>query len=158
MGLQGGVRQIQHPFSETLRFGTAMYSTTGTTGFGTTGFGGSATMGTSNRPAFASSIGVRRSPTFTVALGPEVAPPSAEGPLQSRPDLQNVLALSSRLSSRDTIQVGMVGPVVVLRGTVLNEHDRRLAENLIRLSPGVHEVRNELAIPGTPPPAPALRP
>jgi hypothetical protein len=156
MGLQSpawGVRAIQHPApgGEALIFGTALYNTTGTTGFGA---GASAGLGSNSQGAFGSSIGVRRSPAFMVEMGsglaPGAAPASTAGPLQGRPDLQNVLALSSRLSSRDTIRVGMAGPVVVLRGTVLNEHDRRLAENLLRLSPGVHEVRNELVIQGSP--------
>jgi hypothetical protein len=156
MGLQGGARQIQHPFtSETLRFGTPLYTNTTT---GTASMGGGAGMGMTNRGGYGTSIGIRRAPAYTVALGSEVAPSTAAGPLQVRADLQDVLARSSRLNARDTIQVGMVGPVVVLRGTVLDEHDRRLAENLIRLSPGVHEIRNELVVPGATASTSALRP
>jgi hypothetical protein len=156
MGLQapgwGNRSGLASPqLGQALRFGTPVYSTTNTTGM-STGMGGSASMGMTNRGAFASSIGIRRSLPFMVDTGLGSGPAPANvpltGPLQARPDLQAVLERSSRLSSRDTIQVGMVGPVVVLRGTVLNEHDRRLAEGLIRLSPGVHEIRNELAIQG----------
>jgi hypothetical protein len=159
MGMQSpawGVRQgLQSPQSgQALRFGSLLYNNT----TGTATMGGSAGMGMTNRGGYGTSIGIRRAPAYTVALSSEVAPSTAAGPLQVRADLQDVLARSSRLNARDTIQVGMVGPVVVLRGTVLDEHDRRLAENLIRLSPGVHEIRNELVVPGATASTSALRP
>jgi osmotically-inducible protein OsmY len=67
---------------------------------------------------------------------------------QIRTDLQDVLARSSRLKSRGSIQVASDGGVVVLRGTVPDDHERRHAESLVRLTPGVREVRNELKIQG----------
>jgi hypothetical protein len=66
---------------------------------------------------------------------------------QARPDLLEVLTPVERLSSRNNIQVGMEGNTVVLRGPVKNDYERRLAEALIRLSPGVSDVRNELEAP-----------
>jgi len=38
------------------------------------------------------------------------------------------------------------GEVIVLRGRVADEDERRLVEGMVRLEPGVHEVRNELEI------------
>ncbi len=72
-----------------------------------------------------------------------------------RTDLQGVLVRSSSLPSARDIQVAMDGSVVVLRGPVSNDDERRLAENLVRLTPGVHDVRNELQVRETaPPPTP----
>jgi osmotically-inducible protein OsmY len=45
-----------------------------------------------------------------------------------------------------TIQVATEGDSLVLRGIVKDEHDRRLAEAIARLTPGVRELRNELAV------------
>jgi len=56
--------------------------------------------------------------------------------------LENVSAISSA-----NIQVVVAGPTVILRGRVADENERRLAEGLVRLTPGVHEVRNELRLP-----------
>jgi hypothetical protein len=72
---------------------------------------------------------------------------------QVRPDLREVLTRTDvdRLPSRENIQVGMEGHTVVLRGPVKNDYERRLAEALIRLSPGVTDVRNELEAPSVEP-------
>jgi osmotically-inducible protein OsmY len=67
--------------------------------------------------------------------------------------LQDVLARSTSLSPNRSIRIDVVGQVVVLRGMVPTEHDRRLAESLIRLTPGVRDVRNQLqTLEALPPP------
>jgi osmotically-inducible protein OsmY len=71
-------------------------------------------------------------------------------PSRLRVDLQDVLQRSVLSTSRG-IQVAMDGPVVVLQGKADNEHDRELAEALIRLRPGVYDVRNEIQVLGGPP-------
>jgi hypothetical protein len=68
------------------------------------------------------------------------------GPLNPREDLQQIVARSSTLSARDSIRVLGDGAIVVLRGSVVNDYDRQLAEALVRLSPGVQTVRNELTV------------
>jgi hypothetical protein len=69
------------------------------------------------------------------------------GPAQERRDLQELLARSSNLTAGGrNLQVFMDGITVVIRGTVTDDHDRRLAEALLRLSPGVREVRNEVVV------------
>ena len=65
-----------------------------------------------------------------------------------RGDLQAIIARSSRLPSRDNIQVLAQGDTIVLRGMVRDDRERRLAEAVLRLSPGVREIRNELQTPG----------
>jgi hypothetical protein len=160
-------------YTQALPFGTPTYgtaslmtTTTGTTGtLGSTGslggsnpFGGSTlggsnpfgsnTLGTANqatRPfTGASSIGVRRAPAYTTTLAFDYTPRTATS---VRTDLDRVLSSTSRLPSRDSIRFEMDGSTVVLRGQVRNERERRLAEALVRLTPGVREVRNELVVP-----------
>jgi osmotically-inducible protein OsmY len=67
-------------------------------------------------------------------------------------DVQGILARSSSLSNGRDIQVAADGTVLVLRGRVASERDRRLAEGLALMSPGVYEIRNELQVG----PAPAV--
>ncbi len=146
-------------YSSALPFGTATYVTTGTgqlgggsqfgsTGTGFGGLGGSAALTTTGR-AFpgASSIGVRRAPAYTTTLGFDFTPRT---PDLVRTDLQAVLARSSRLPSSQNIQVVMDGNEVVLRGKVATAGERRLAEGLVRLTPGVRSVRNEIEAPADP--------
>ena len=45
------------------------------------------------------------------------------------------------------ITVATDGNTVVLTGAVASDDERRLVENMIRLEPGVHSVRNELQVP-----------
>ena len=70
------------------------------------------------------------------------------GPSQLQSEVTQVLARSTSLSPTRDIQVNVEGPMVVLRGTVASPHDRSLAEALVRLTPGVENVRNELQVPG----------
>ena len=67
-----------------------------------------------------------------------------------RADLQGVLSRSTVLTAPENIQVSMNGDTVVLRGTVPRERDRRQAEGLIRLTPGVRDVRNEIVVRPSP--------
>ena len=47
------------------------------------------------------------------------------------------------------IQVMLDGSTIVLRGKVGDDDERRLAENVLRLTPGVRDIRNELALDGS---------
>jgi hypothetical protein len=75
--------------------------------------------------------------------------PAAPNIVQS--DVQGMLTRSTSLSPNRDIRVAVEGPAMVLRGNVASEQDRRLAEALVRLTPGVHEIRNELTVTGPPP-------
>jgi hypothetical protein len=68
-----------------------------------------------------------------------------------RDDLQGILLRSTRLTTPAGISVTMDGNTVVLSGTVASEDERRLAENMLRLAPGVRDLRNELQAPATGP-------
>lgn len=93
---------------------------------------------------------LNRTPRYTTVLGedfaPIVTPPAA---LQSK--LQDTVSRSSALKSRDQIRVAVDGDVVVLTGFVASERERGLAENVLRLTPGVNAIANQLVVRGAPP-------
>ncbi len=139
-GMPGGSR---------ASFGTPLYGTitavtTPTSGGlagGRSGTGGIGGTGLTSSGA----VGVR-APAYSAALGFPYRPAA---PSRLQTDLKAMLGRSSSLpASRDIQVVVLVDSTVVLRGKVADEHDRRLAEGLVRLSPGVHAVRNELQVPG----------
>lgn len=136
--------------STQARFGSPLYTinatTTGTTGIGLgRGMTGSAsTMLGAGMASYGSSTSTLRPGIYQSPLGQAPTPLSQN--VQPRADLQQIVARSSSLSPKDSIQVLSDGDVVVLRGTVVSEYDRRFAEALVRLSPGTRNLVNELKI------------
>jgi len=65
-----------------------------------------------------------------------------------------------RLQMRSPLEVSVRGRTATLRGTVSTEHERLLAEQMVRLEPGIWEVDNQLALEPVPAenPAPATTP
>lgn len=59
-------------------------------------------------------------------------------------ELQGIIARSSQIKQPGAIQVSMEGGVVVLRGKAATDDERRLIEGMMRLTPGVRQVKNEL--------------
>jgi hypothetical protein len=95
--------------------------------------------------------GTRRA-AYVVGLGSGFRPP---GPGVTQAEVEQVLARSTALNPNRDIRVAVDGAAVILRGTVASDYDRRLAEAMVRLSPGVYEVRNLLEVkPPAPGPAP----
>jgi osmotically-inducible protein OsmY len=111
---------------------------------------GTASLSGANNQGYpgSNSIGIRRAPTFTTAIAFEITPVKATA-VQTQ--VQSMLAKSSKILSKDTIIVAVDGDGLVLRGLAKDDHERRLAEALVRLTPGVRNVRNELAVPETAP-------
>jgi hypothetical protein len=133
--------------TRSVAFGQPLYklSTSGTSNYGNrSSVSGYASSSTSSGAG--STIGMRRDAAYATVVDSALrsGPPAA--PLTARADLQQVIARSSSLSSKDNIKVMTDGSVVVLQGTVANEAERRLAEGLVRLNRGVYEVRNELQV------------
>jgi hypothetical protein len=89
-------------------------------------------------------IGVRRLPAYATTLKIKDMPP-LETPVEVRADLQNMLAHSGQFDAKDAVRVLMDGRAVVLQGEVADDDERRLVENMVRLTPGVNVIRNELA-------------
>jgi osmotically-inducible protein OsmY len=61
-------------------------------------------------------------------------------------DLNAVIARSSRLPSASGIDVSIDQGIVVLRGAVASDKERRVLEAIVRMSPGVREIRNEVRV------------
>jgi hypothetical protein len=133
------------------QFGTAMFTVTQTTLTGTGNYSGKGMTGVAvvqptagGTPTYGSSVGVRKAPTY-------VTEPRFRAPLVSLPamevNVRTAVERSGRLQANgNALRVVMDGPVVVLRGTVTDRDDRNLAEDVVRLIPGVQEVRNEIAV------------
>jgi hypothetical protein len=139
------------PSKSSVSFGAPLYGTALTTstgaGSGRTLGAGSATATTGKMggypPATGSATPLSKAPVYSIVVGFPTRPPA---PAQLQSNLAGVLARSTALGSDRRIAISGDGATVVLRGTVSNEHDRRLAEAMTRLTPGVHDVRNELQI------------
>ncbi|MBL8794212.1 MAG: BON domain-containing protein [Planctomycetia bacterium] len=167
----------------TVAFGTPLYSTlysgTGTTAGvsggvggvggvggagrigGTTGIGGAGSVGgvgsvtAGFTPMNTNAMINRRPASYSTSIAFKYRPtPQAE----VQASLRRMLARSSDLAGNDSLEVLLDGQTYVLRGTVAEYQQSRLAENLLRLSPGVREVRNEIAIQETAPPPKPLNP
>jgi BON domain len=122
-------------------FGTALYTITNTQ----TNTGRVTTSTTNqNNTSYGSGVGVRRLPAYATTLKiKDPPPPPSAAAVQL--DLQNMIVLSPQLDSRNAIRVLIDGQAVVLQGQVVDDEERRMVENMVRLTPGVGVVRNELA-------------
>jgi len=69
-------------------------------------------------------------------------------PAQFQANMQGVINRTSAVSNPAGVQV-ITGPNggVILRGTARSEDEARAAENVLRLTPGVRDVQNELTFP-----------
>ena len=114
----------------------------------TSGAGGGAGTTSTTANGF-NTIGVRRTPQYmTIVANSMLPPPAPAGQLQA--SLKATLSQSSQLPSGKNLNVAVESfnnqPVVVLQGTVATEEERRLAENLLRLTPGVRLVKNNIQV------------
>lgn len=71
--------------------------------------------------------------------------PVAAPRLQS--SLRDILSRAPTLTNAAGVQVQVDGNAVLLRGTVRDADEARLVEGLVRLTPGVGRITNELAYP-----------
>lgn len=122
----------------TGRAGTTVGGRAGTGATGSLSTGVSFTQGGSVGPA----IG-RRGPVVGSTL--RFAVPARDMEFV-RGDVQRSIAGASGLTNAAGVSVQLDNGVVVLRGRVASEDERRLAENVARLSPGVRQVKNELVV------------
>jgi hypothetical protein len=136
------------------QFGSAMFNITQSTlgtGTSSTAYNSKSSYGTAVvQPAVAaaamniSTVGVRKAPSYVTEARFRL-PPVALAALEA--DVRGAVENSSPLQSNgNRVRVVMDGPVVVLRGTVGGRDDRNLAEDLVRLIPGVTAVSNELTV------------
>ena len=63
-------------------------------------------------------------------------------------ELRGMLNRSTMISNPAGVQLAMAdGGTVVLRGAVRNQDEARTVEGMIRLTPGVRAIKNELTYP-----------
>lgn len=98
-----------------------------------------------NSPAEFDNAHFRKVTPFATVLSADIPRP-VRAPTQLAGNLRNVLDRSTQLASQQTIRLQVEGEIVVLTGSVATEKERRLAENLLRLTPGVVDVVNELQV------------
>jgi hypothetical protein len=85
------------------------------------------------------------------AGGPAVLVAFPAGPPASDPFAARIAATlerATRIKRLSPIRVTVANETAILRGRVATSQDRELAENLVRLEPGVWEVKNELVVEG----------
>ena len=88
----------------------------------------------------------RKNPVYATTLSEDV-PLVSHPALQLRTEVQDVLARSSDLKPTSQIEVSVLdGGLVVLSGNVSTARERRLAGNLISITPGVRRVQNQLNV------------
>jgi hypothetical protein len=132
-------------------FGAGMANiTTGTT---TTGKGGGGGGGSANISSGFNTIGVKRAPSYGVVADPDLlAPRNSFGTLpQLQQDLRASLQQSASLPSAKNLDVQLDNDTFVLTGTVATDRERRLAEGLVRMTPGVRNVRNNIQLAASSP-------
>jgi hypothetical protein len=111
----------------------------------TGGYGGGGGGGSNLNNVGFNTIGVKRNPQYITTL--DFDRPAPMPKTQVRANLQAVLAQSPALQNKG-LNVLLDGQTVVLQGTVATAKDRQLAEGLLRLTPGVDDVRNEIVVVG----------
>lgn len=121
-------------------FGSATTSTTGAGSAGGTarGAGAGGSVVSANLQQTSNSR-LHYSTVIKFPTRPIVAP-------QLYAELRAILDRSTMIQNPTEIKVFVNGNTVTLRGTAINDDERRLVEGIVRLTPGVREVRNELAV------------
>ena len=137
-------------------------STTGTGGGGaggsTAGFGGASTgttAGAGGRGGQGASANSSSQQNSNLSSGRQIAytatlkfAPPALPPSQMQTDLRGMIDASSGIANAKGISIAAgEGGVVVLKGAAKDEDEARLIEGMIRLTPGVRSVQNELKFP-----------
>jgi len=123
-------------------FGQPLYAlqtaTTTTTATGTT-------ANTQSQGTGFSTVGMSKAPAYVTALSDDFAVSRPSGNQLQR-QLAALLDRTSALRGQGTIDVTVKGSEVILKGRVNKDLLRGLAEGLVRMTPGVSDVRNELQV------------
>ena len=85
-----------------------------------------------------------------IRLGFQRPQPTTEAVRRSLAD--RVIRLG-QIQTRSPLDVSVQGATATLRGSVATDRDRILAEQMVRLEPGVWKVQNELVVASVPAPA-----
>ncbi|MSR80275.1 MAG: BON domain-containing protein [Gemmataceae bacterium] len=173
---------LQHGYSNvsSATFGEPLYSSTilGTTSSGSTGGGAGRQTGAAGRTGANARGGASGGSTtgaaatfvpsttpatprklpYTTGLASDLIPtqspiPGAIQRNEMRTQLKSYLvAAKNRLPTADKIDIVFDNELVVLRGEVNSEREKRLAANMLLLTPGIRGLRNEIQVKGEIPP------
>lgn len=155
----GGTARTGGATGTTSGFGGTTGTAASTTGFGATGTTGG--RGGAQQGGFGGTTGTRggqqggtqqnnglttgRQISYTATL--KFAAPSIPV-AQMQTDLRGMIDTSSSIADAKGVSVTAGdGGVIVLKGNAKDEDEARLIENMIRLTPGVKDVKNELKFP-----------
>jgi hypothetical protein len=138
-------------------FGSPLYGTTGTTGrgaIGGTGTTGTGTAGGAGRTGIGGQSSTNQS-GILIPLPVQInytaqmqfaTPPVAAGKILT--EIRSTIDNTSMIANPKTVQVITdASNNVTLRGNVKDDDESRLIEGLVRLTPGVGSIKNELAFP-----------
>lgn len=148
-----GVERANAPFGQplytatsTANRGAAAQRGTATIAGGRARVGGAGVAGTTGRQGdftIPGNMGTRYPHIATVVAFKSPAP--AADRLLS--DVRATIDRSSSISSKAGISITAEGRNIILRGRVASDEERRHVEALLRLTPGLGEIRNELIAP-----------
>lgn len=123
--------------------GPSQFGPSGASGFGQNRFGG---RGSQFRGLGAGSRRSRGEIRAKIRLGFRVPRPSPVELTLKSSNLATRLEKSSWLKTRSPVEVSIESGTATLRGVVATDHDRRLAERMARLQPGIRLVENQLTV------------
>jgi hypothetical protein len=104
------------------------------------GQGGRSNLGNQARRQTQNFAQYKTNVTFAPKTGSPIESPATSGPIVATIE-QSFTALP-----QSGIRVNVEDGTVVLRGTVATASDRRVAERMAKLEPGVDRVQNELVV------------
>ncbi|MFH1264503.1 MAG: BON domain-containing protein [Planctomycetota bacterium] len=126
--------------------GPSQFGPSGGSGFGQDRFGG---RGSQFRGSGAGTRRSRGEIRAKIRLGFSVPRPNPAQLALKSSNLATQLEKSSWLQTQSPVEVSIESGTAILRGVVATDHDRRLAERMARLQPGIRQVENQLTV--TPP-------
>lgn len=150
--------------STSVSVGGSGGSTSGRTGGSNTRGGTSGRTGSMSGSSATSSFVPSTTPAtprglpYTTALAADLEPtqtpiPGAAERTELRGKLKDILvSAKDRLPSADNVEIAFENDQLVLKGEVNTERERRLAANMLLLTPGISRVRNDLQVKGAPSP------
>jgi osmotically-inducible protein OsmY len=144
-----GIGMVDVTGKQTIKknFGQAMYSvySTATTG-GSGTLGGLGGAGASSTVMYGyNTIGMGRTPYYTATLGDSLPVVTHPNP-QLQASVTDLLQRTTSVTLSTPIKVRVEGQTVFLDGNVATPRDKRIIEGMIRLTPGVRDVVNNLEV------------
>lgn len=138
-------------------FGTPLFNSSGSTGGGNIGYAGSGgTTGSTGVRGTTGGKGTTSTNTTGIIIPLPVQisygavadfPVAHATPTQLQAEIVGMLRRSKELSTYSSIQISTEGSTVTLKGAARDRREARLIESMVRMTPGVRNVKNELTFP-----------